>query len=86
LQNGQQLTHIQFADDTLIMLQADPKMMEALKWTLQGFEQVSCLKVNYAKSVIIPFNMPTSQGTLLADGLGCKTSSLPLTYLGVPIH
>jgi hypothetical protein len=30
--------------------------------------------------------MPTSQGTLLADGLGCKTSSLPLTYLGVPIH
>jgi Reverse transcriptase (RNA-dependent DNA polymerase) len=79
LSDGTQLTHLQFADDTLIMLQTDPDMMQALKWTLQGFEQVSGLKVNYAKSDLIPLNIFPSEGVLLADRLGYKTNSLPLT-------
>jgi hypothetical protein len=45
------------SDDTLILFQANPNMMEALKWTLQGFELISGLKVNYAKNDLLLINL-----------------------------
>jgi hypothetical protein len=47
---------------------------------------VSGLKINYAKSDILLINISSSLSVQLADKLGCKTNSLPLTCLGILIH
>jgi hypothetical protein len=48
------------------------------------FELVSGLKVNLAKSIIVPVG-EVSDIDLLAEFLGCKVGSLPITYLGMPL-
>lgn len=52
LANGTLVTHLQYADDTIIMLRPDPRSVELLKWALLAFEKISGLKINYAKSDI----------------------------------
>ena len=76
--------NLQFADDTLIFLQAEPRMVEALKLHLTAFENLSGMKIYFAKSEMIPLNLSDNDGSLLADIFGCKISSLPLLYL--PLH
>lgn len=49
--------NLHFADDTLLFLQADKKFVEVLKWILIGFEDLSGLNINYAKSEMISFNI-----------------------------
>jgi hypothetical protein len=45
------------------------------------FEVISGLKVNMAKSVLIPMDNVGD----LAGILGCRTNSIPLKYLGLPL-
>jgi hypothetical protein len=66
----------------LFFLKADFKMMEAFKLLMQGFENMSGLKINYTKSELIPLNISHQEGIQLANMLGCKLGSLPITYLG----
>ena len=51
-----------------------------------AFENVSGLKINYDKSEMYPLNLSDSDSAELASILGCTISTLPLTYLGVPIN
>jgi hypothetical protein len=48
------------------------------------FELVSDLKVNLAKSIIVPVGEVNDIG-VLAEILGCEVGSLPITYLGMPL-
>jgi hypothetical protein len=83
---GDNLVNLNFADDTLIFLTADTKIVDAFKMLLIWFENLSGLKINYTKSEFIPLNLSESEGTQLANILGCKIASLLITYLGVPLH
>lgn len=65
-----------FADDTLVFCGTNPNHLHYLHVLLLFFEAVNGLKVNLAKSVLVPMGE-------LADILGCGTSSLPLKYLGI---
>lgn len=78
--------NLQFTYDTLIFLQADPRMIEALKLYLTTFKNLSSMKINYAKSEMTPLNLSGNEGTMLAEIFGCKISAFPLTYLGIPLH
>lgn len=82
-ENGKCMLNLNFADDTLIILKADCKMTEALKLLLIGFEQLSGLKINFFKSEMIPLNLDDLERVNLASILECKTSNLPITYLGI---
>jgi hypothetical protein len=78
------ISHLLFADDTLIMCRADLDQL----WYLQGvfiwFQTISELKINLSKSELIPVgNVPNV--TALASILGCRVSALPLMYLGLPL-
>lgn len=84
--NSTKILNLHFADDTLIFLEADPLMLENLKFLLLGFEDVSGLKINFDKSAMIPLNISSSLALSLSNQLGCQISSLPITYLGVPLH
>jgi hypothetical protein len=72
------ISHLLFADDTLVFCGTNPNR-RYLHVLLLFFEAVFGLKVNLAKSVLVPVGE-------LAGILGCGTSSLPLKYLGIPLR
>lgn len=76
---------IQYADDTLLLMQADPAQLICLRDLLHKFADSSGLRVNFSKSSIISINVPDTKMALLAATLGCQVGSLPFTYLGFPM-
>ncbi|XP_073362281.1 uncharacterized protein [Aegilops tauschii subsp. strangulata] len=65
--------------------QAKDDELVALKNMLLTFQQSTGLKVNFAKSSMIPLNMTDEEAARLAAILGCKIGQLPFTYLGLPL-
>lgn len=57
-------------------------ILDHVKWLLLVFENLSGLKINYAKSEMYPLNVTSIESRSLATVLGCQLSTLPLTYLG----
>lgn len=51
---GREVTHLQFADDTLFFLGAEQNQVQMLQDILLVFGLCSGLQVNFAKSVIYP--------------------------------
>ena len=75
----------QYADDTLLILQACPQQLLSLKNLLHVFSLATGLHVNYAKSCLMPVNIDEDRLSALANTFGCATGSLPFTYLGLPL-
>lgn len=77
------VSHLLYADDTLIFCGADSQQVNHLNMTLMVFESTS-LHINMLKSKNYPVNeVPNLE--VLAEILSCKTDSLPTTYLGLPL-
>jgi hypothetical protein len=76
---------IQYADDTLVIMQACPDQLEALKELLESFALATGLRVNYAKSAMMPINISETKLQDLASILGCSVGVLPFTYLCLPL-
>jgi hypothetical protein len=78
------ILHLLFADNTLIFTGASRVQVQIISNLLICFELVSGLKVNLAKSILVPVGEVRDIG-VLAEILGCKVGSLPITYLGMPL-
>ena len=78
------ISHLLFADDTIIFCDNDCDQMVNLRCILTWFEAVSGLRVNLAKSSILPVG-EVNNIQLLAGVLGCNIDSFPSTYLGLPL-
>jgi hypothetical protein len=78
------VSHLLFADDTLIFCKDSPNQLAYLRGIFLLFEAASGLKVNLAKSVLILVGN-VQQVDYLASILGCEVASLPLDYLGLPL-
>jgi hypothetical protein len=76
---------IQYADDTLIVMEACSKQLWTLKALLQSFGTSTGLNVNYSKSMMIPINLTEEKLAHLARTFGCEAGKLPFTYLGLPL-
>jgi hypothetical protein len=79
------LTHLQYADDTVVMVDCDKASIANLKFLLYCFEWMSGLKINYHKSEVVVFGVDKETETNIAKALNCTTGSLPMKYLGFPI-
>uniref|UniRef100_A0A2N9H333 Reverse transcriptase domain-containing protein n=1 Tax=Fagus sylvatica TaxID=28930 RepID=A0A2N9H333_FAGSY len=78
------ISHLLFADDTLIFCEASPDNLIDLRAILTWFEATSGLRVNLGKSELAQVGeVPHLED--LAEILGCKTSALPMKYLGLPL-
>ncbi|XP_026459289.1 uncharacterized protein LOC113359946 [Papaver somniferum] len=81
---GMLISHLQFADDTLIFLDADSEQIKNLRLILISYELLTSLKINFSKSQIfgVGFEGDLSQ---FCDILGCCSGSLLTTYLGLSL-
>ncbi|WMV09233.1 hypothetical protein MTR67_002618 [Solanum verrucosum] len=79
-----EITHLQYADDTLIFCGAEEEQLKYLRVILILFEAISGLHINWRKSHIYPINhVPDME--LLAIILGGEVGNLPTIYLGMPL-
>lgn len=76
---------IQYADDTLVIMEACPTQLTVLKDPLNTFAQSTRLKVNYSKSVMVPLNISDGNLDQHANLFNCQKGTLPFTYLGLPL-
>jgi len=76
---------IQYADDTLIVMEGDAKQLFFLKTLLQNFSESTGLNINFSKSSMLPINISEGKLDLLARTFGCAKGTLPFTYLGLPL-
>ncbi|XP_060190615.1 uncharacterized protein LOC132619869 [Lycium barbarum] len=80
LVNNLEVTHLQYADDTLVFCEAVEEQILVLRVIFIIFEAVSGLHINWGKSFIYPINEVTDLESL-AEKLGGKVGELPTTYL-----
>lgn len=76
---------IQYANDTLIIMEGDTKQLFFLKSLLNNFSLCTGLKINFSKSMMVPINVSDERMEILAGTFGCSKGSLPFTYLGLPL-
>ena len=79
------VSHIQYADDTLLIGDASLQNALTMKSILMWFELVSGLKVNFYKSKIAGVGCRDEVIQVLAEKLNCKTMRVPFVYLGVEV-
>ena len=82
--DGVKVSHLLFADDTLIFCEVQEEQMMFLWWLLMWFEAISGLRVNMDKSELIPVGRVENVEDMATE-LGCKVGSLLHTYLGMSL-
>ena len=75
---------VQYADDTIIIMQGCELQLTLLKEILHKIILSSGLKV-YHKSCLVPINIDQEKAGSLANAFGCTVGSFPFTYLGLPL-
>ena len=79
------LTHLQYADDTVLLLQFDLQTLRNVRVILSCYEAMSGMKINFEKSEIFSVGLSTVEMNVVAEMLGCKSGVLPMKYLGMPV-
>lgn len=84
ISNSLCISHIIFADDTLILCDAESSQILYLRVILLAFEAISGLHINFSQSKLFLVN-EVQNIQFLADILRCSIGSFPTTYLGLPL-
>jgi len=82
---GIQITHLQFADDTLIFCEAEEQYLMRIKGILLSFQAFPGLVVNYHKSGLIAIRKVDAWGQNVANLLGLHIITAAMIYLGIPL-
>jgi len=83
--NNVLVSHLQFADDTLLVGVKSWANVRAMKAVLLLFEAISGLKVNFHKSMLFGVNVSDSWLHEAVVVMHCKHGRIPFLYLGLPI-
>jgi len=78
------ISHLLFADDTIIFYDNVCEQIVNLRGILIWFNVVSGLRVNLSKRSILPVGQ-VDNIQLFAGVLGCSTNALPSSYLRLPL-
>jgi hypothetical protein len=79
------ITHLQYADDTVIFIPFDVRQIVATKFLLYCFEEMAGMKINYHKSEIFTVRLIDAENEEVAKMLNCPRGKFPMKYLGLPI-
>ncbi|XP_015950345.1 uncharacterized protein LOC107475226 [Arachis duranensis] len=83
--NRVKLSHLQFADDTILFCPCELETIRGYRRLLKGFEMMTGMKINFRKSAIIGLNCDEEVVDMACDVLGCSKANLPIKYLGIPL-
>ena len=81
------ISHLLFANDTLVFYKDSEDEILYLNWILLYFEALLGLglRINLDKSVILPMGKVENLNQLASE-LGCRVGSLPSSYLGLSLN
>ncbi|PNX79763.1 cysteine-rich receptor-like protein kinase [Trifolium pratense] len=79
------VSHLQFANDTLLMGTKSSVNVCALRAVLMLFETMSGLRVHFHKSMLVGVNISVSLLGEAASALCCRVRKIPFLYMGIPI-
>ncbi|KAE8809300.1 hypothetical protein D1007_14083 [Hordeum vulgare] len=82
---GGGVSHLQYADDTMIMVSGTDSDIANLKFLLLCFEEMFGLKINFDKSEVVVLGYSKAEQHRIADNLNCKLAAFPISYLGMPL-
>ena len=77
---GVGVSHLLFADDTILFCDANEEQILHIRMLLLCFQAMTGLKVNALKSEMVPIE-EVPNVFVLAEILGCRVGSLPMTYI-----
>ncbi|BBN68784.1 TatD related DNase [Prunus dulcis] len=80
-----EVSHLQFADDTIFFLDGKEEYWLNLLQMLKLFCDVSGMKINKAKSCILGINFSIETLNNMAGSWGCEVGCWPMVYLGLPL-
>jgi hypothetical protein len=83
IENG--VVILQYADDTILLIQDDMEQIIHMKLILYMFEAMSGLKINFLKSEIMMVLHDDEKKMIYSDIFGCQLGDWPIKYLGVPV-
>ena len=79
------MSHLQYADDTILVMENDEDSFIAIKFLLYCYEEMSGLKINYQKSEVMGVGISLEEQDRIANIFNCNVGSFPLKYLGLPV-
>ncbi|KAL9658893.1 hypothetical protein QQ045_015579 [Rhodiola kirilowii] len=79
------MTHLQFADDTVLFCRAELKEVQFLKMILHAFEGCSGLKINFGTSMCYGIGLKEEEVMSFAEVIGCLVGSFQMKYLGMQV-
>ncbi|KAK2356246.1 hypothetical protein QL285_093594 [Trifolium repens] len=79
------VSHLQYADETVFIGEANVENLWTMKAMLRGFELASGLKVNFWKSCLMGVNISNEFMVIASRFLNCRIRSTPFKYLGLPV-
>jgi hypothetical protein len=77
---------LQYANDTMLLIQNKEKSILNLKLLLYCFENISGMKINYHKNKVYVFGGDKQSRLDIATKFNCKLGCLLLIYLGILKH
>ena len=80
------LSILQYADDTILVLDHDIEQAKNMKLLLSVFEHMSGLKMNFHKSEIFCYGQAKEFEEEYIELFGCNAGQYPFRYLGIPMH
>ncbi|CAM8969112.1 unnamed protein product [Rhodiola kirilowii] len=85
LNNGDKLSHLQFADDTILFCRAEAEEVQNLRSILIAFGGCSGLKINFDKSLCFGIGLQEEEVCEFARLFNCPAGKFPMKYLGMPV-
>ncbi|KAE8699091.1 hypothetical protein F3Y22_tig00110596pilonHSYRG00035 [Hibiscus syriacus] len=79
------ISHLQFADYTILFIRPDQSGLSNVKRILICFEMGSGLSINFRKSCLAWVKVDEDNLNQFALLVGCMVSSFPFKYLGIPL-
>jgi hypothetical protein len=83
VENG--IALLQYADDTILLIQDNADQAVNLKLILYIFETMFGLKINFEKSEVMMVLDDEEKAQFFASLFNCQQGSWPIKYLGTPV-
>ena len=85
--NGEeQISYLQFADDTILFLQPKEEYLTNARRILRCYELISGLHLNFQKTGIVKVGKNRDQSVCWASIFRCAKADLPMQYLGLTLR